>query len=253
MSEYYKYFISKTLQWILLGGLLIVTSQYIIAIRETNPAKDYGLSSLSIFSILKIQSRETEKNSQRSQFNYQIPLFKEFNETVQQEPFKELADQYLKYYQRMTTFFPEISAGFTLLGYCYSKEGRLEEAKQAFKEAIALNKENFWNYYNLAIILRQQGFEDQSVLYLEQAVHTEFEKTLISIITSKPYKQLMHTDFHYDIPQSLSRGYGKAYYLLGLHDQKIGHQESAKKNFSLAQEGLEENDFNKLSFYVQAF
>lgn len=249
MSQFYRYFLLKSLQWFCLVGILAGFLVLIISIREDHSR----MANWPIFSTLLSQSDITKKQSQIAEVNSQIPSFKEFNDSIESKSTSPLPGKYLKYYQKMVTAFPEMSEGYSLLGYCQYNNGNVKAALEAYQKAVELSSENFWNYYNLAILLRQQGQQESSVYFLNKAVKIDPQRTTEFITNAIVYRQLMVKDFNYNIGESLRKGYAKAYFILGQEYEILGNHILAEQSFSRSKEFLPQNELKDVGYNVQVF
>ncbi|WP_096085603.1 tetratricopeptide repeat protein [Agaribacterium haliotis] len=83
----------------------------------------------------------------------------------------------------MTQTYPELTGAYTNLAIVYGKQERLEEAEQAYRQAITGNAYNFDAYANLGVLLRSEGrFDDAEQVYLEAlALWPHHQASLINL------------------------------------------------------------------------
>ena len=198
------------------------------------------------------QIDQSKLRARISTLNYFIPSFQELSNVIQSGPLNPLGDDYVKYYEKVVEVFPQIPENYSLLGYCYFMAGEKGMAIKAFQKAIELNSVNFWVFYDLAIILREQGDYRQSIFLLLKAVALTPDNVVKGILSAIVYQQIIRSEnFHYDIIGSLHLGYAKAFYLLGLNFQSLGNPEMAQKSFIQSKALLLNKSLTEDQIFVQ--
>jgi tetratricopeptide (TPR) repeat protein len=123
----------------------------------------------------------------------------------------------VNYHKAVGDFFAfQRAEAYGMLGFCYDRLGRQSQAVSSYREAIALNPDYFWPYYDLGVIYYQQGQYARAEEYLRQAIDQNPIKSLVLLSRSKVYNdvRLSKQDGEYDFLEGLKQGHTKAYILL---------------------------------------
>lgn len=69
-------------------------------------------------------------------------------------------DDYSRYYKKVTEVLPDLADAFGLYGYTLYRQGKTQEAKDAYQNAVKLDPDFFWFHYNLGLLyFHDQQFE----------------------------------------------------------------------------------------------
>lgn len=123
----------------------------------------------------------------------------------------------VNYHQAVADFFVfQRAEAYGMLGFCYERLGQEPQAVSSYRQAIALNPDYFWPYYDLGVIYYRQARYAQAGKYFEQAIEQAPIKTFILLSRSKVYNdvRLSQQGGPYDFLQGLKQGQIKAYILL---------------------------------------
>jgi tetratricopeptide (TPR) repeat protein len=80
---------------------------------------------------------------------------------------------------------PDYGSGHVVLGKCYLDLGALEDAREAFLRALALDAENIFVLKTLGDILFQQGALDEAAKRYQRALELDFRNTDIREVVEK--------------------------------------------------------------------
>jgi len=137
----------------------------------------------------------------------------------------------LNYHQEVAHFFPfQKAEAYGMLGFCYERLGQIPQAVASYKQAIALNADYFWPYYDLGVIFYKQTQYSQAESYLTQALGVNPVKTIVLLSRSKVYNDvnLSRQKGPLDYLQGLEDGRKEAYILLMLSKASQPHQQGAQ-------------------------
>ena len=158
----------------------------------------------------------------------------------------------INYHQAVIHFFPYQKAeAYGMLGFCYERLGQQDQAVASYQQAIALNPDYFWPYYNLGVIFYQKAKFSQAIDYLSQALEQIPIKTVFFLSRSKVYNDvnLSKKEGPSDYLQNLKQGRKEAYILLMDSLFKTGSYAQLLKT---ATEGLKEDLDTQGIFYYYA-
>jgi len=117
-------------------------------------------------------------------------------------------DDYIKYFQLITEYFPTQADSYALLGFCYAHQNNIGQAFENYKKAFILNPQFFWVYYDLGLLLWYSGNSSQAASLFQKALLLDPRETLSAIASSKVYRDILSGGKNpYDILQSLRHGY----------------------------------------------
>jgi tetratricopeptide (TPR) repeat protein len=80
----------------------------------------------------------------------------------------------IKSFRELTVRFPNFAPGFYRLGYALLRTGNVDEAERAFTRLTALAPEEWRGHAGLGEIMLRKGQNAAAVLFLEKAVHLDF-------------------------------------------------------------------------------
>ncbi len=123
----------------------------------------------------------------------------------------------VNYHRAVADFFAfQRAEAYGMLGFCYERLGQGSQAVSSFRQAIMLNPDYFWPYYDLGIIYYQKAQYAQAVDYFKQAIEQAPLKSLLLLSRSKVYNdvRLSQAKGSYDYIEGLKEGHIKAYTLL---------------------------------------
>ena len=158
----------------------------------------------------------------------------------------------INYHQAVAHFFPYQKAeAYGMLGFCYERLGQQSQAVTSYQQAISLNPDYFWPYYNLGVIFYQKEKFSQAVDYLSQGLEQIPIKTVFLLSRSKVYNDvnLSKKEGPSDYLQSLKQGRREAYILMMDSLYKTG---SYDRLWKAATEGLKEDLDTQGVFYYYA-
>ncbi len=102
---------------------------------------------------------------------------------------------YVDYFEHLLADFPNLWDAYGILGYCYHYLHDDAKAKQYLKTAIQNYPDCFWNYYNLAVILINEGQYAQASDILKRGLSVAPVTTLKRLFTSpRVYLPLLEPD-----------------------------------------------------------
>lgn len=131
---------------------------------------------------------ETQSNSQMARLH--MKLQKEEKSRV----FARLADELrlnghvedaVELLQQGIQFHPEYSSGHVVLGRCYLDLGALEDAREAFLRALALDSENIFVLKALGDIMFQQGELEEATERYQRALELDARNAVIQGVVEK--------------------------------------------------------------------
>lgn len=123
----------------------------------------------------------------------------------------------VNYHQAVADFFVfQKAEAYGMLGFCYDRSGQRSQAISSYRQAIALNPDYFWPYYDLGVIYYSQAQYAKAEEYFRQAIEQSPVKSLLLLSRSKVYNdvRLSKKDGEYDFLEGLKQGRAKAYILL---------------------------------------
>jgi tetratricopeptide (TPR) repeat protein len=158
----------------------------------------------------------------------------------------------VNYHKAVGDFFAfQKAEAYGMLGFCYERLGEQSRAVSAYHQAIALNPDYFWPYYDLGVISYHQSQFARAADYFEQAIELSPVKTLVLLSRSKVYNdvRLSKEAGSYDYLEGLKQGRVKAYILLMDSFSKTGAYDALWKT---ALYGLKEGLDTQGVFYYYA-
>ena len=101
------------------------------------------------------------------------------------------------------------------MAFCNFYSEEKEKAAENFQRALALNQDFFWYYYNLGIISLERSNYQGAAIYFNKAVAQNPKKTLLYIVGSKIYRDILRlSDIKAAPDQELNKGIRRARELL---------------------------------------
>jgi len=91
---------------------------------------------------------------------------------------KEFIKEYMMFYVRIAAFFPDRADAYNMLGYCFYKNGQLNDAVKSYQKAISIESDFFWPYYNLGLLYLKNGYYAQAREQFAKAVETDSKRAL---------------------------------------------------------------------------
>ncbi len=115
----------------------------------------------------------------------------------------------LEYYRRIIKYMPDMAEAYSLLAFCDYYQGDIKGSINNYLKAIKLRPENFWNYYDLAVIFWKNGARDAARQIMARALRTDAKTTLMNIYSSKIYRDILWMSAHkdYDPLKELQNAY----------------------------------------------
>ena len=223
-----------TVQIVVLIAIVLSCFLLIIIVQGQPGSLRQNLSNIPIFSNIIKQNDTSRHRSKLRLLDLYMPPFEPLAAIIQSDSDDpvQCKDKYIRYYNQVIQVFPKQGLAYGMLGYCYYQEGENSLAIDHYVKAIKFNAVNFWHYFNLALIMRQEGRMIDSVPLLKLAVRIKPEYTLKTIVLSPFYRQIRSaSNFNYNIVESLQKGHGQANLLLGLYYQSIGKKDEAEQFF----------------------
>jgi tetratricopeptide (TPR) repeat protein len=123
----------------------------------------------------------------------------------------------VNYHQAVAHFFPfQKAEAYGMLGFCYERLGQDPQAVASYQQAIALNPDYFWPYYNLGVIFYRQAQYSKAGDYLTQGLKLDPIKTIVLLSRSKVYNDVNLSGQRAvsDYFQGLQEGRREAYLLM---------------------------------------
>ena len=108
-------------------------------------------------------------------------LYSEGKEAFNKEKFIE----YIDYFKVLLDYVPQLAEANGILGYCFYYLGHEKEAIQYYKEAVRLNPNFFWFYYDLGVIYFKTQDYQKAVEILQTAILLNPKDTIRLIGMSK--------------------------------------------------------------------
>lgn len=126
----------------------------------------------------------------------------------EQEKFFREQPLFLMYFTKIVEYAPSMAEGHAMMGYCYYRIGKIENAVEAFSRSAALNGQFFWTSHNLAVIHFQKGDYDQAMFWVSRALESSEQATAQTIIGSKIFRDILMTPTgqRYDPQQQWQEG-----------------------------------------------
>ena len=104
-------------------------------------------------------------NSSRIPLQYLVEYSEGFAE-FDREKFKT----YIDYYDYVIKYIHNATEAYGILAYCHYQLGHEKKAKEYYREALKLNNQFFWFYYDLGLLEFKDGEYKSAVEHLERAV-----------------------------------------------------------------------------------
>lgn len=156
----------------------------------------------------------------------------------------------VNYHKAVAQFFAfQKAEAYGMLGFCYDRLGESAQAQAAYRQAISLNPEYFWPYYDLGVIHYSQAKYSQAEDYFTQALEHDPRKTLVLLSYSKVYNDVKASQQGggYDYFNGIKQGRTGAFILLMDSLYKTGAFEPL---FKVAVNGIkEEMDVQGIFYY----
>jgi tetratricopeptide (TPR) repeat protein len=119
--------------------------------------------------------------------------WQEFSPENRSPDLKKLAECAF-YHQKVAEYIPSMSAeAWNMVGFCSSKAGKTKEALRAYRKALTTNPTFFWTFYNLGIIYLERNQYAQAMDMFQSALKTQSRFTIMAIMTSKVYMDVLHS------------------------------------------------------------
>ena len=120
------------------------------------------------------------------------------------------------YHQAVAHYFPiQKAESYGMLGFCEERLGQKPQAIAAYKQAIALNPDYFWPYYDVGVIFYNQAQYSKAEDYFIQAIELNPVKTIVLLSRSKVYNDVkLSSPKDHDYLQGLKQGRVSAYVLM---------------------------------------
>lgn len=198
---------------------------------------------------LKKERRELQFRAKLVTLNHDIPPFDNlllFAKNPEGSN-KEDLSQYIQYYQKVVSLFPEMGEAYHILGYCYYYSGEYERSVSSYQKAIELKPELFWDYYNLGLILFKAGQFENAVPFFVKAVSFKPKEIMNQVVTSPAFRQIMASEkFNLEMDMNLQKSYDSSYYLLAASLQAGGRTQQAREILQKIKEARPGVDFPSL-------
>jgi len=191
---------------------------------------------LSIYFIRHYEEARFHARSQ--EINWLMPVSYRYLEEVQQNPDqidKKKLKKYLRYYQKITQFYPDMADAFGMAGFCHYYLGQMDNSIRAYRKAIEINPHFFWFYYNLGNIYLKNEQNALALEMFQKALKTKPQAAWTFIRSSQMiYVPIISNRFN-EVSRDLKEGYERCYKFLmvtqailnnsdlkeSLNDQKI--------------------------------
>jgi len=152
----------------------------------------------------------------------------------------------INYHKAVAHFFSfQKSEAYGMLGFCYERLGEESLAINSYQQAITINPDYFWPYYNLGVIYYDKSQYSKAQDYFVEALQQVPVKTIFFLTRSKVYNdvKLSMINGSYDFLLSLKKGRREAYELLMESLYKTGsYAQLAKVSVAGLSEGLGDED-----------
>lgn len=173
--------------------LMVIT---VIIIREPKNSVRMHLFKVPVFSALIKERNETYFRAKMTELNLKKPspeyLVKFIFDVDRQSP--GALNDYIKFYELVSKYFPDTGEAYGLIGYCYFYSGEYQKAKEFFIQANQLMPDHFWFIFNLVMVSLKMNNVEEAKVYLQSADqlnYNAFEKTLQSISESIIYQDVL--------------------------------------------------------------
>lgn len=172
----------------------------------------------SLKGFLKADENNILHTCQTDNLNHLIPDFSQLLRLNEEEIISQNHDlsPYIRYYQTVIAYSPQIAEAHGILGFCYQQQGKEREAISAYQNAIQRNPYFFWFHYNLGVVQFKQRHFQEAEKSFQAALNTRPEMTLKIMAASKIFQQLGSNvpKFTEEIAAGLKSGYENC--MLGL-------------------------------------
>ena len=124
---------------------------------------------------------------------------------------------YMRFYQRVTEFFPEQADAYAMLGFCYFNKGDIARAIVMYRKAFDLNNQVFWINYNLGVLYAIANQDQEAENYLKRATVADPKNTLNFVVSSNVIFRSLMMDAGITLDslrKNLNQGYFQAHLLL---------------------------------------
>jgi len=186
---------SKIYRIIFVSVILLVVVTVVI-IREPRNSIRTHLFKLPVFSALIKERNETYFRAKMTELNLKKPapeyLVKFIFDVDRQSP--GALNDYIKFYELVSKYFPDTAEVYGLTGYCYFYLGEYQKAKEFFIQANKLMPDHFWFIFNVVMVSLKMNNLEEAKVYLQlvnQLNYDAFEKTLQSIPESIIYQDIL--------------------------------------------------------------
>lgn len=132
----------------------------------------------------------------------------------------------VQYYQTISDYVPDIAEAQHLLGACHYLLGQTQQALTSQQKAVVLEPRFFWAWYNLGLMLYQQGEFSQSGRAFQQALRVSPVETMRIVRSSKIYVEILRSAQAAEslTMGQLENGYRKAALFLQASGQRMRGQ-----------------------------
>ena len=113
----------------------------------------------------------------------------------------------IDYYLQLTQAMPWMSDAYTLLGFCYYKQGDKEKAFNMFQKAFYINPDLFYNGFNLSLMFLEAKRIDEATKIMALVLQQAPRRTLQIMASSKVYQDIIGANKDHDPIATLQINY----------------------------------------------
>jgi len=134
-----------------------------------------------------VDQNRLKAGAQTTTLNQLIPDFSHLRAVAPEAttPQKENFEQSLKYYQKITEYYPSIPEAYVFLGFCQAALGDDTHALSSNQKALTLNPNLFYAYYNLGILYQREGNDKKAAQMFQLALRIPPSLTQKILLSSK--------------------------------------------------------------------
>ncbi len=113
----------------------------------------------------------------------------------------------IAYYQQIIQAMPQMADGYSLLGFCYYRQGDKEKAFDMFQKAFYINPAYLYNGVNLSLMFLEANRFEEAIKIVSVTLEQDPRKSMQTIAASKVYQDILGANTSYDPVAALHENY----------------------------------------------